>query len=240
MGTYVNPRSESMQSAVRSEIYVDKTGLLKVLNKNLGTEKRYFSVSRARRFGKSMAAGMIDACYSRECDSRELFSPYEIAKDPDFEKYLNKYNVLHFDVATYFNSAKKPEDIIPNLDKALLQSVIEEFPFLKKLKPENTAQAVFRVYEKENIQFIVIIDEYDCIVRDAPDNEELIRDYLKYLRGLFKTEESKKFLALGYITGILPIKKVNGESALNNFMEYTMTDPKELQTYFGFGRKDPG
>ncbi len=234
MGTYVNPKNESMMSAVNSEIYVDKTGLLKILNKAIGTEKRFFAVSRARRFGKSMAAGMIDAYYSRGCDSKELFAPYEIAGDKDFEKYLNKYNVLHFDVATYFNSAKKPEDIIPDMESALLESMIEEFPFLKRLKPADTARAMYMVYERENVQFIIVIDEYDCIVRDDPDNEELIRQYLKYLRGFFKTEESKRFLALGYITGILPIKKMNGESALNNFTEYTMTDPGELQTFFGF------
>ncbi len=238
MGIYVNPKSESMQSAVNSRIYVDKTGLLKVLNQAIGTEKRYFAVSRARRFGKSMAAGMVDAYYSRGCNSRELFAPYEIAKDPGFEKYLNQYNVLHFDVATYFNAAKTPEDIIPLMDDRLLRDLTCEFPFLKKMKPADTPEALSLVYQKESIPFVIIIDEYDCIVRDAPDNEELIRRYLKYLRGFFKTEESKHFLALGYITGILPIKKVNGESALNNFMEYTMTEPKELQTYFGFTREE--
>ncbi|MCR4908976.1 MAG: ATP-binding protein [Lachnospiraceae bacterium] len=238
MGTYVNPQNESFRSDIRSEIYVDKTGMLSLLNKSMGTAKRYFAVSRARRFGKSMAAGMIDAYYSRGCDSKELFSPYEIARDPDFEKYLNKYNVLHFDVATYFNMAKKPGDIIPMMDSALLREMIEEFPYLKELEPVSTASAIDYVYKREKIRFVVIIDEYDCIVRDAPDNEALIRDYLKYLRGFFKTEESKNFLALGYITGILPIKKVNGESALNNFSEYTMTDPGELMTYFGFTQEE--
>ena len=227
-----------MQSAVRSEIYVDKTGLLKILNRNIGTEKRYFAVSRARRFGKSMAAGMIDAYYSKGCDSRELFAPYEIAKDPDFEKFLNKYNVLHFDVATYFNMAKKPEDIIPMMDSALLREMKEEFPYLKEFEPVNTASAIGFVYRREKVPFIVIIDEYDCIVRDAPDNDELIGDYLKYLRGFFKTEESKQFLALGYITGILPIKKVDGESALNNFSEYTMAEPGELTSHFGFTQEE--
>ena len=234
MGTYVNPKNESMQSAVNSEIYVDKTGLLGILNRSIGTENRYFSVSRARRFGKSMAAGMINAYYSRGCDSRELFSPYKISEDPTFEKYLNKFNVLHFDVATYFNMAKTPEEIIPRMDRALLTEMIEEFPFLAEENPENIAVAMDLVYKREGCRFVVIIDEYDCIIRDDPDNKELILDYLKYLRSFFKTEESKRFLALGYITGILPIKKVDGESALNNFMEYTMTDPKELQSFFGF------
>ncbi len=238
MGTYLNPNNDSMRSAVNSQIYVDKTGMLKILSKAIGTEKRYFAVSRARRFGKSMAAGMIDAYYSKGCDSKELFSPYEIAKDPDFEKFLNKYNVLHFDVASFFNAAKTQDDIIPLMDRRLLREIMEEFPYLEKQKPEDTAEAIDLVYKKEGIQFIIIIDEYDCIVRDAPDSKDLILDYLKYLRGFFKTEESKKFLALGYITGILPIKKMDGESALNNFDEYTMTEPGNLIKYFGFTQEE--
>ena len=234
MGTYVNPGSESFQLAINSDIYIDKTGLLEVLNHSIGKENHFFAVSRARRFGKSMAAGMIDAYYSRGCDSEALFSKYIISKSPDFKTHLNRYNVLHFDTATFLNAAKTPEDVIPMMDEALLASMKNEFPYLNDEKPVNTPAAMFSAYEHEGIQFIVIIDEYDCIVRDAKDNEKLITDYLKYLRGFFKTEESKKFLALGYITGILPIKKLDGESALNNFTEYTMIYPGELLRYFGF------
>ncbi|HAG69086.1 MAG TPA: hypothetical protein DCL38_03845 [Lachnospiraceae bacterium] len=238
MGTYVNPQNESFRVDTGGEIYIDKTGLISVLNRMIDTPKHFLAVSRARRFGKSMAAGMIDAYYSRGCNSRELFSPYEIAKDKDFEKYLNRFNVLHFDVSTYFNMAKVPEDMIAIMDDRLLRDFIKEFPYLEALKPMDTPEAMRLVYQEEKCRFIVIIDEYDCIIRDAPENEKLIRRYLKYLRGFFKTEESKHFLALGYITGILPIKKINGESALNNFIEYTMTDPKDLVGFFGFTQEE--
>ncbi len=234
MGTYVNPGSESFQLAINSDIYIDKTGLLEVLNHAIGKENHFFAVSRPRRFGKSMAAGMIDAYYSRGCDSEELFSKYEISRAPDYKTHLNKYNVLHFDTSTFLNAAKTPDEVIPMMDEALLESMKNEFPYLKDEKPVNTPAAMFSVYGREGIRFMVIIDEYDCIIRDARDDEKLITDYLKYLRGFFKTEESKKFLALGYITGILPIKKADGESALNNFTEYTMIYPGELLRYFGF------
>ena len=240
MGTYVNPGNNSFLSAVRSEIYIDKTGMLEILNKRINTENRYFAVSRARRFGKSMAAGMIDAYYSRGCDSRELFAPYEIAKAPDFEEYLNKYNVVHFDVASFFNAAKRSEDVIPLMDGTIMGSLKEEFPYLCGKEYANAAAAIYDVYHREGRQFIIVIDEWECIIRDAKDDEKLILDYLKYLRGFFKTEESKQFLALGYITGILPIKKVKGESALNNFWEYTMTAPGALMPYFGFTEEEIG
>ncbi|MBO6147825.1 MAG: AAA family ATPase [Lachnospiraceae bacterium] len=240
MGTYVNPNSRSMESAVSSKVYVDKTGLLKILNNSIGTENCHFAVSRARRFGKSMAAGMIDCYYSCGCDSKERFSPFEIAKDPDYEKHLNKYNVLHFDMATYYNRAKKPEDIIPMLDRALIKDMAEEFPFLNGSELTDAPDAVNEIYKRTGRQFVVIIDEYDCIIRDSPYNEELILDYLKYLRGFFKTEESKQFIALAYITGILPIKKIKGKSALNNFREYSMTEPGDLVEYFGFTKEEVG
>ena len=223
-----------MRSAVNSKIYVDKTGLLNVLNRAIDTEKRCFAVSRARRFGKSLSCGMIDAYYSRGADSKELLMPFEIARSQDFEKYLNKFNVLHFDVATHFNAAKRHEDIIPRMDGALLQEMLEEFPYLKEKKPESASHAMHLVYKEDLVKFIVIIDEYDCIIREAPEDDALILQYLRYIRGFFKTEESKRFLALGYITGILPIKKIKGESALNNFSEYTMADSAELTTFFGF------
>ena len=234
MGTYVNPGNKSFTTDTGGEIYVDKTGLIEILNKSISGPNHFFAVSRPRRFGKSMAAGMIDAYYSRGCDSETLFSKYEISKSPDFRTHLNKYNVLHFDTATFLNAAKTPEDVIPMMDRRILEEMKEEFPYLIDRNPEDVPDAINLVYKHDNTQFIVIIDEYDCIIRDAKDDEKLITDYLKYLRGFFKTEESKKFLALGYITGILPIKKVDGESALNNFTEYTMIYPGELLRYFGF------
>ena len=238
MNTYVNPGNISFRGDSGSDIYVDKTGLLKVLNREIGKSNRFFAVSRARRFGKSQVCGMIDAYYSRGCDSRELFSEFEISKSPDFATHLNKYNVLHFDAASFLNAAKSPREVITLMDETLLAAMKKEFPFIRGEKPINTPAAINLVYEREQIQFVIVIDEWECIIRDAKEDDTLIRDYLKYLRGFFKSEESKQFLALGYITGILPIKKVNGESAMNNFTEYTMISPKSLAPYFGFTEEE--
>ena len=37
MGTYFNPNNESFTKDKKSEIYIDKTGLLEFLNKKIGT-----------------------------------------------------------------------------------------------------------------------------------------------------------------------------------------------------------
>lgn len=84
MGQYVNPGNINFKSVVRSKIYVDKTGMLSYLNEVIDTEQRYVCISRPRRFGKSIAARMVAAYYSRECDSEELFAPYEIAREKNY------------------------------------------------------------------------------------------------------------------------------------------------------------
>ncbi|MBR1669350.1 MAG: AAA family ATPase [Butyrivibrio sp.] len=234
MGMYVDPGNESFRSDVESDIYIDKTEMLSILNSNIGKSRRYFAVSRARRFGKSMVAGMIDAYYSIGCDSRELFCKFKIAESPDFERHLNKYHVLHFDMATFLNAARNGSNPVDLMNSTILKDFRKTYPQYVDEDVSTVPEAVQEVWENDRRQFVIIIDEWECVIRDAKTDHKLIMDYLSYLRGFFKTEESKKFLALGYITGILPIKKVDGESAMNNFTEYTMISPKQLAPYFGF------
>ena len=121
MGVYFNPGNESFTQARNSMIYVDKTALLEQLNKRLSTENKCIAVSHARRFGKSHAAGMIDAYYSRGCDSTKLFEDTKIAEDADFKKYLNKYNVIHLDISSFWDFYK--EDIIEKIITYIYQGV---------------------------------------------------------------------------------------------------------------------
>ena len=73
MGIYLNPGRVLFEEAVNSEIFVDKTEMIQHLNTVAKTKQKYISVSRPRRFGKTMAADMLCAYYDREADSRELF-----------------------------------------------------------------------------------------------------------------------------------------------------------------------
>ena len=79
MGTYLNPGMKSFQMSVNSEIFVDKSPMIAYLNTVVNTQQRYVSVSRPRRFGKTMAADMICAYYDREADSRALFEKRKLA-----------------------------------------------------------------------------------------------------------------------------------------------------------------
>ena len=125
MGVYFNPGNESFTQARNSMIYVDKTALLEQLNKRLSTENKCIAVSHARRFGKSHAAGMIDAYYSRGCDSTKLFEDTKIAEDADFKKYLNKYNVIHLDISSFWDDFK--DNIVEKIQEYILDELKEVF-----------------------------------------------------------------------------------------------------------------
>ena len=234
MGTYFNPSNGSFTSDKNSKIYVDKTGLLEYLNGVINTNEKYIAVSHARRFGKSHAAGMIDAYYSRGCDSYELFQDTEIATKDSFQKYLNQYNVIHLDISSFWDTYKD------NIVEKIQEYIVEELKEVYGEQIDDTkmiSSILMSVYKITNIPFVIIIDEWDCVIRNS-GNEALVHKYLQFLHSLFKSEESKSFLALAYITGILPIKKIKDESALNNFDEYTMLKSKPITKYFGFTEEE--
>ena len=234
MGTYFNPSNESFTKDKNSELYIDKTGLLEYLNRVICTNANCISVSHARRFGKSHAAGMIDAYYSRGCDSYELFKDMEIATKDSFKKHMNQYHVIHLDIASFWDSYK--DNIVEKIREYILDELKDEYG--EKIDCTKMLSVVLMsVYKLTNIPFVIIIDEWDCIIRNSGD-EALVHKYLQFLHSLFKSEESKAFLALAYITGILPIKKIRDESALNNFDEYTMLKSKPITKYFGFTEEE--
>ncbi len=230
MGVYFNPDNESFTQARNSMIYIDKTGLLEYLNLKISTENKCLAVSHARRFGKSHAAGMIDAYYSLGCDSSKLFDDTEIAEKADYRKYMNKYNVIHLDISSVWDFHK--EDLVESIKERVCDDFKEEYGETLNCS-KDLYLLINEIFRKTNTPFVIIIDEWDCVVRNSED-KELVHKYLQFLHSLFKSEESKSFLALGYITGILPIKKIKDESALNNFEEYTMLCSYPITQYYGF------
>lgn len=234
MGVYFNPNNESFTSDKRSQIYIDKTGLLEYLNGVLGTSNKCIALSHARRFGKSHAAGMIDAYYSRGCDSSNLFDNTKIAKSADYRKYMNQYNVIHIDVSSFWDTYK--DNIVEKIIEYICDDIREVYGDTVDFSKMINA-VLMSIYKISEIPFVIIIDEWDCVIRNSED-KELVHKYLQFLHSLFKSEESKAFLALAYITGILPIKKIKDESALNNFDEYTMLTSSPITQYFGFTEEE--
>lgn len=244
MGKYLNPGNLGFQSAINSQIYVDKTGLIEKMNRVLGTKQRYVCVSRARRFGKTMAEQMLAAYYDRSCDSREQFRGRMIEKSASFEKHLNKYDVIFIDVQGMrertLNAVRHGENIgvVSYLQREVIEELREEFPEAVKEEEVSLPGAMADVFQKTGRQFVVLIDEWDCLFRSDKENKELQEEYLGFLRSMFKDVQSERFILLAYMTGILPIKKYGTQSALNNFDEYTMADPSCLAEYVGFTEEE--
>ncbi len=234
MGIYLNPGNISFAKTIRSEIYVDKTGLIACTNEYLNTRDHYLCVSRPRRFGKSMTLEMLAAYYSCGCDSRELFAGFKIAQYKDFEKHLNQYDVIYLNMQQFLIRAKKQE-VTQYLEQAVLEELREVYGNWFSAQITDLATALEKIFVKTEKQFIFLIDEWDCVMRERQESEAMQKQYLDFLRDLLKDQP---YVALAYVTGILPVKKYGQHSALNMFWEYSMTNQKMLEEYTGFTEEE--
>lgn len=243
MGIYINKGNEGFISALNSE-YVDKTGLIEIINKTLNTERRLTCVTRSRRFGKSMAADMLCAYYDKSCDSRHLFEGLAIAQpdkvvngkmeDKQYEKHLNKYPVLKLDITNFTTKYKDDPRIISLLQQDVMEELIGVYPDITLAERDDLMDVLIKISAQTSEKFICIIDEWDAVLREYSDNRKIEDDFIQLLRRLFKGDESKKVFAGVYMTGILPIKKYKTQSALNNFEEYSVIKPGKMASFFGF------
>mgnify|MGYP000371591776 CR=1 FL=1 len=234
MGRFVNPDNSAFQVALNSRIYVDKTGLIEYTNSVLDTTNAYICNSRPRRFGKSYAANMLAAYYSKGTDSEQMFSGLRISKDADFKKHLNKYDVIHIDIQWFLANCDDADKVVSFITKSVLDELRGIYPDALPQEVVTLPDALSRVKECTGQKFVVIIDEWDVIIRDGAIIENVQDEYLNFLRGMFKGVEPTKYIQLAYLTGILPIKKERAQSAVNNLDEFTMLQADELAPYIGF------
>ena len=190
--------------------------------------------SRPRRFGKTITANMLTAYYSCGCDSKELFAGKKISETEQYEEHLNKYNVIHLDVQWFYMDCGCAENVVSHITRSVLNELKEEFPDVDFSESASLGGMLARITLATGRKFIIIIDEWDVLIRDEAANAAVQKEYINFLRGLFKGTEPTRFLHLAYLTGILPIKKVKTQSALNNFEEYTMLTPANFASYIGF------
>ena len=237
MGTYLNPGNSGFEK-IRNSIYVDKTGLIGLINQTIGTMQKLTCISRPRRFGKSFAAQMLCAYYDKTCDSAALFDGLEIAADSTFrdtyEKHLNQYDVIYLDMTNIMGETEK-DDMVSYIRRKLTGELISSYPSLQA-DEESLSTTLIRAVELIGNKFIMIVDEWDAPIREMPDIQ---KEYLAFMRSLFKSSgTTDRIFAAVYITGILPIKKDGSESAISDFWEYSMLEPGEFQPYVGFTEDD--
>ena len=236
MGTYLNPGNSGFVEMLKSD-YVDKTGLISIINSTIGTKKKLTCISRPRRFGKSYAAQMLCAYYDKTCDSHELFDKYSISEDASYDKHMNKYHVISLDISGFISNAKKNRtplrEIPKNIDSTLLKETLKIFPELKEITDLN--ECLLELVRETGTKIVFVIDEWDSMIREAKDDEEAQESYLNLLRGWFKNNNfTPKTVAAAYMTGILPIKKDGSQSAISDFIEYSVMEPGEFAGFVGF------
>ena len=233
VGKYLNPGSGRFEESVHSAIYVDKTGAIAYLNTVVKTEQKYVCVSRPRRFGKTMAANMLCAYYGKG-DSRSLFEVRKLAGYENWDRYLNHFDLIRVVMTDFI---KENRDISKGLEKMtgrILEELAEQYPDVK-YDEEDLSYSMDKFHRKSGIPFVIIIDEWDAVFRTCKEDQEGQKYYLDFLRDWLKDQE---YVALAYMTGILPIKKYGKHSALNMFDEYSFLAPMQLAPYAGFTEEE--
>lgn len=232
MGVYLNLGNDAFQ-VIKNGLYVDKTGLLGLVNDTINTVRKLICISRPRRFGKSFATKMMCAYYDKTCDSSEIFDGLKIAAYPTYREHLNQYDVIYLDMTAIIGKTM-PQEMIAFITKCVTEEIVESYPNVQvgAALDETLAHMVQLTGNK----VIVIIDEWDAPIREWP---QIQKQYLYFLRMLFKNSGvTDKVFAAVYMTGILPIKKDGSQSAISDFKEYTMVYPQEFAEYVGFTEEE--
>ena len=255
MGCFLNPDNDNsfirLANSKNKYLLVDKTDFIEHINERINEDNRFLAVTRPRRFGKTVTAHMLSAYYSKGYVGQNIFDKLEIANKPSFVEHLNKYNVLYIDMISikdkYISYKADSSFYIEGIDDLVdfLQFIVvhelkqnQEYadqinnaPLVGKKSLLSALEVVCK-YTSE--KFIFIMDEWDLICREYRNEPVLLEKFIEVMRGLFKSDGGQACFALAYLTGILPIKKYNSQSALNVFKEYNMLTPEPYETYFGF------
>ena len=235
MGSYLNPGSKGFCESLNSAIYIDKSALIEKTNALINTRQKFLCVSRPRRFGKSMAADMLAAYYERGEDSAELFANLEISQMKSYKEHLNQYDVIKINMQEFLSMTHSVDEMLSMFKKYLVFELTEHFEQVRFRDKDNLVQVMKDIFAGTKHSFIILIDEWDCLFREYQQDIDAQKQYLDFLRVWIKDQE---YVALAYMTGILPVKKYGSHSALNMFTEYSMTEPGDLAEYFGFTEKE--
>lgn len=247
MGFYINPPADGFQAILKGKKYVDKSELIAYINHVLDTESMLTCFSRPRRFGKSFAAKMLVAYYSKGADSRMLFENLkiaELARNSEngenilFEENLNRHDVLFLDITSFISMTEDIRETVQNLQEDVIEELRETFPDCIRDGTRSLFKALMQVHAKTGNKFLVIIDEWDALFREAKEHAELQQSFIQLLRSMFKSGQTSQVISGAYMTGILPIKKYGTQSALTDFKEFTMLEPGVLAPFIGFTEEE--
>ncbi|MCC8162081.1 MAG: ATP-binding protein [Lachnospiraceae bacterium] len=248
MGLYLNGTGAYglFQNECTLPYYVDKTQILEELvavvdpecvnfageTQNIKTNPKYISLTRPRRFGKTIMANMIASYFGRGVDSSREFDSLKVSSFGWYKKHLNQHNVIHITFSELPDVPLSYEKYITRIRKRLMADLRQAYPDAEIEKDDALWDALTNVYEYcGGERFIFVLDEWDYIYHQKFVTEEDKDNFTKFLSNLLK---DKAYVELAYMTGILPISKYSSGSELNMFCEYTMITEEKFSEYFGF------
>ena len=251
MGIILNPSNDNtFADIVRARdngVFVDKTQFIEEVIGRFNTTGKFLAVTRPRRFGKTVTAHMLSAFFSKGCDSIEMFEGLKISECPKYQDHLNRYDVIYWDMNSirdnfidYIDDVGLHidgiDDIVDYMQYVTLYEVKqhEQFNEIINSAPLIGKKSLKQALSVTKNKFVLIMDEWDLIYREYRDDTVLQKKFIDLLRSLFKSDDGQACFHFVYLTGILPIKKYNSQSALNNFKEYNMLSPEPYEKYFGF------
>ena len=237
MGIYINPEVGGYSIFASSKIFIDKSSLIALLNERLNENHNYLCVTMPSRFGKTYIASMLASYYSKGADSSEIFKNSAISREIKYREHLNHHNVIKIDIA-HLCVSKNDTDLSRLVCKYVLPELRLAYPSVAIPMDASFDEALVLIYKETKERFIFIIDEWDYLLRNYPDNQRMFDDYIGFLRSLFKSELTKPCFELVYMTGIMPIKRYGSMSALNDFEECSMVSPKSMGPFFGFSQEE--
>ncbi|OUM66685.1 hypothetical protein PIROE2DRAFT_5996 [Piromyces sp. E2] len=213
-----NPGEDRYSKFSKNRYFIDKTKLILQLNDTLDFDDiKNICVTRPRRFGKTVTVDMLTAYYSFSESKITVFEDKKITEDKDWDKYLGKFNVIKLDMSV-INEVKKYDKNFEGDEE------------------EDVVEITKKIYERTHREIVLIIDEWDLIFRDKRYDIQSAIEYLNFLTLLIKCNQ---YVALTYMTGILPIKNHGLQSSVRGvFNEFTMISNRLVAEYVGFTEDD--
>lgn len=239
MSDHVNPNGEAFAKLL-DEHWVDMTGMIGVINRLFRGPTKRVCFTKPKGFGKTHAAAMLAAYCSKGADSNELFRRFAVGRDPTFEKNLNALDVLYWNTAEFVGMSRAGDaagDCVDILQAVICGELRRDYPGVCTFSMNHIPSLLTEVCRKTGSRFVLIIDDWDAVFQEFPEDGALQDKYLHFLRGLFQGLMPSAYLFGAFMTGILPIRKSGTQSGLTNFDEYTMIDPGVLAPFVGFNEE---
>ena len=233
MGIYLNGSSAYtlFKNEAAKPYFIDKTKLIEELLPLVEQGSSYVCITRPRRFGKTMAAHMIAAYFSKGADSRSLFDSLSVRNSTAYDTHLNQHNVIHIPFNKLPKQCRNYRQYIQRIEASLTEDLKNVYPDIFVKAEEPVWDLLSRIHAGYQAQFIFVLDEWDFIFHRDFITQQDKEDYIDFLSSLLKDQP---YVELAYMTGILPIAKYSSGSELNMFLEYTIAAREKYSKYFGF------